>query len=101
MAARFTRLAVVTTPERLTVRNFWTTRHIPWRDVEKIEPPRPLGSTSVGAHGNTGTGLRITVQGGSVIVANAFARRTGDPEDFADAVVKELRQMMSVYRKAH
>ena len=38
-AARLARLAIIATPRRLTVCNFWSTRHVVWSQIEKIEPP--------------------------------------------------------------
>ena len=96
--ARFLRLAIVMSPQRLTVRNFWTTRHIPWPQIEAIESPRPLTGKHVAPYGRTGTGVRITLCGGRVIRANAYARRTGDPDDFADSVVRELRRAVKTAR---
>lgn len=98
VAVRFTRLAIVASPQRLTVRNFWTTRHIAWKEIEEIAPPPALKRRSTAVHGQTGPGLRITLTGGRVIIANAYARSRGDRADFADPLVHELRQAADAFR---
>lgn len=95
-AARLARLAIIATPRRLTVRNFWSTRHVAWSRIERIEPPPALKVRRNAVYGQTGPGLRITLTGGRVIVASAYARRRVDPVDFADTVVRELQQAAKV-----
>jgi hypothetical protein len=88
-------VAVVVTPQRLIIRNFFTTRRIAWSDIQAIGRPRPFihaGQWS-GLY-NTGNGLRVQLTDGRVRVATAYSPAGWDPPEFADAVIEELHRYL-------
>jgi len=93
LGIRSAMVAVTATPDRLIVRNFFTTRRIPWNQVRTIERPRPwvdAGRNSGFANRNNGLHIRLT--DGRTRIAGAFTPAGWDPPNFADAVIQDLRR---------
>jgi hypothetical protein len=98
--ARSAMVAVVATPDELIIRNFFSTRRIPWGNVSSIERPRPfvyIGPYS--AFANRGNGLRVRLQNRSTVVATAYSPAGTDSPDFADNVIEDLRRYANTAKR--
>ncbi|GAA1782497.1 hypothetical protein GCM10009682_00850 [Luedemannella flava] len=94
--ARSAMVAVLATPDALIIRNFLSTRRIPWADVISIERPRPwVYERSYAVFANWGNGLQVRLRDGSTVISSAYAPAGGDPADFADGVIQDLRQQVA------
>jgi hypothetical protein len=93
MGVRSARVAVVATPDKLVIRNFFRTRRIAWTDVRAIERPRAFVFAGIySGLVNVGNGLHIRLRNGTTRVASAYLPAGWDPPDFADDVVEGLRR---------
>jgi hypothetical protein len=100
--ARSATVAVVATPTELIIRNFLSTRRIPWSDVSSIERPYPRLLVPMGMAStltNWGNGLRVRLRDGSTVVASAYSPAGTDSADFADNVIKDLRRYANTARR--
>jgi hypothetical protein len=100
-AIRSTMVAVIATGEHLVLRNFWTTRRIPWAEIRTIDRPRPfvyIGQFS--GFRNWGNGLHVQLADGRTLVATAYSPAGWDAADFADTVIDELNREVREQRKA-
>jgi hypothetical protein len=87
-------VAVVATRDALIIRNFWSTTRIPWAEIRAVQRPLPwLGRFF------WSDGLYIGLRDGSTKIATAYKAAGGDPADFADAVIADLRRRANLARR--
>lgn len=86
-------VAVIITPDRLIVRNFFRTHRIPWPDILDFDRPRPF--KHMGQYSgwyNRKNGIRVRLRSGDLVVAFMYSPAGWDPPEFADDVIGALRR---------
>ncbi|MER7901436.1 PH domain-containing protein [Streptomyces sp. NPDC096046] len=86
LAVRIARLAIVTTPDHLLVRNLFRSYKVPWAQISSIDRPRLHGATRK-------TGIVINRTDGSSLSATAYVRGPHNRESFAESVTNDLQRI--------
>jgi hypothetical protein len=94
-------VAVVATPDELIIRNFFTTRRIPWTDVRTVDRPWPFINAGLySGFANRGNRLHIRLTDGTTRIAFAYSPAGFDRPEFADAVIEDLRRYANCAKRS-
>ena len=80
------RVAVIATEQDVIVRNWLTTKQLPWADVAKVRKPPPYPAFR-------NAGLQIVTRSGKIVSAAAYVRGSLDGPNLAVDVVTKLEQL--------
>ena len=88
LAVRIQRMAIVSSPGRITIRGVWATRTVAASEIVRFEPPRAYGALRR-------TGLRVVLTSGRVLYADAFNKGPIDDDAVGVAESAELNRWLA------
>jgi hypothetical protein len=88
LAVRIDRIAIVSSPGRITIRGVWASRSGAASEIVRFEPPRAYGALRR-------TGLRVVLTSGRVLSADAFSKGPLDDDAVGVAEAAELNQWLA------